>query len=155
MVAEFKSHVLSRDEKGFMGIPFKRLLLAGVGGGLIYTLAKITVSDWSIPLAIAAATAFILLTAPQGGIPRWQRLLYRARGSLMLFAARHPESISGNATRLLELPADLVALDAGVIFAPPPMFTEADLTEWVTFAQAEDADHDDGLVFVDRPLEVK
>jgi len=70
MVAEFKSHVLSRDEKGFMGIPFKRLLLAGVGGGLIYTFAKVAASGWSISLAIAAAIAFILLTAPQGGIPR-------------------------------------------------------------------------------------
>ncbi len=56
MVAEFKSHVLSRDEKGFMVIPFKRLLLAGVGGGLIYTFAKVAASDWSIPLAIAART---------------------------------------------------------------------------------------------------
>jgi hypothetical protein len=28
VAAELKSHVLRRDEKGFMGIPFKRLLLA-------------------------------------------------------------------------------------------------------------------------------
>ena len=155
MVAEFKSHVLSRDEKGFMGIPFKRLLLAGVGGGLLYTLGKIAAPDWSVPLAMAGAAAFILLTAPQGGIPRWQRLLYHARGSLMLLAAHHPESISGNAARLLELPAELTMLDAGVIFAPPAMLAEADLTEWVTFAQAQDADRGDGLVFVDTLLEVK
>ncbi len=155
MVAEFKSHVLSRDEKGFMGIPFKRLLLAGVGSGLIYSLAKITISDWSRPLAIAAGAVFILFTSPQGGIPRWQRLLYHARGSLMLFAVRHSDSSLGNAVHVLELPDDLTTLDAGVIFAPPMILTEADLTEWVTFAQAKDADHNDGLVFVDTPLEVK
>lgn len=40
MVAEFKSHVLSRDEKGFMGIPFKRLLLAGGGVVLSTPLPK-------------------------------------------------------------------------------------------------------------------
>ena len=38
MAADFKSHVLMRDEKGLFGIPFKRLLLAGVGGGLTYTI---------------------------------------------------------------------------------------------------------------------
>src|SRR5262249_46785736 len=121
MVAEFKSHVLSRDEKGFMGIPFKRLLLAGVGGGLIYTFAKIAVSDWSIPLAIAAGVIFIVLTAPQGGIPRWQRFLYYVRGSLMLLAARSPDSPSGSIARTMELPAELVTLDAGVIFAAPTL----------------------------------
>ena len=35
------------------------------------------------------------------------------------------------------------------------LLTEANLTEWVTFAQAQDADRDDGLVFMDIPLEVK
>ncbi len=155
MVAEFKSHVLSRDEKGFMGIPFKRLLLSGVGAGLIYTVTKIVASDWSIPLAIVAAVVFILLTAPQGGIPRWQRFLYYVRGSLMLLAAHNPDSPSGSIARTLELPAELITLDAGVIFAAPMLLTEANLTEWVTFAQAQDADRDDGLVFVDTPLEVK
>jgi hypothetical protein len=155
MVAEFKSHVLSRDEKGFMGIPFKRLLLAGVGGGLVYTFTKIAVSDWSIPLAIAIGIIFIVLTAPQGGVPRWQRFLYYVRGSVMLSADRHPEGIVGSLARIMELPAELVTLDAGVIFAPPTVLTEANLTEWVTFAQAEDADRNDGLVFVNAPLEVK
>jgi len=155
MAAEFKSHVLSRDEKGLMGIPFKRLLLSGVGGGLVYTLAKVVAADWSIPLAIAAGIACIFLTAPQGGIPRWQRLQYGMRGSLMLLAARSPDSASGSIARMLELPAELVVLDGGAIFAPAIITTEANLTEWVTFAQAEESDRNDGLVFVDTPLEVK
>ncbi len=55
MVAEFKSHVLSRDEKGFMGVPFKRLMLVGVGGGIVYTLGKFALPDVAIPVALAAA----------------------------------------------------------------------------------------------------
>lgn len=153
MVAEFKSHVLLRDEKGFLGVPFKRLLLAGVGGGLMYTLAKIVAPDWSVPLALIASVALVIMTALQGGIPRWQRIVYQVRGSLLLSATRSPQSISANAAKLLELPAELVKLDGTVLFAPPVTLTEADLAEWVTFAQAADADHDDGLMFVDALLE--
>jgi hypothetical protein len=39
--------------------------------------------------------------------------------------------------------------------APPLETGEANLAEWVTFAQARDADHDDGLVFLESPSEVK
>ncbi|MEL6149739.1 MAG: NADH-quinone oxidoreductase subunit M, partial [Chloroflexota bacterium] len=34
------------------GIPFKRLLLAGVGGGLTYSLFGLAMSGWSIPVAV-------------------------------------------------------------------------------------------------------
>jgi hypothetical protein len=40
MAADFKSHILSRDEKGFGGIPFKRLLFGGIAGGFTYTLFR-------------------------------------------------------------------------------------------------------------------
>ena len=36
MVAEIKSHVLRRDEKGMFGIPFKRLLGAGIGAVVVF-----------------------------------------------------------------------------------------------------------------------
>lgn len=62
MAADFKSHVLMRDEKGFMGIPFKRLLLAGVCGGLTYTLARLASPDWSIPVGIAVAVFALVMT---------------------------------------------------------------------------------------------
>ena len=45
MTADFKSHVLRRDEKGFAGIPFRRLLVSGVSGGLVYTLTRICCQD--------------------------------------------------------------------------------------------------------------
>lgn len=149
MVAEFKSHVLSRDEKGFMGVPFKRLMLAGVGGGITYTLGKFALPDFAIPLALLVGLLLVILTAPRGGIPRWQRLVYQVRGSLMLAAAQRPASLTGNVGKLVEIPADLVRLDAETLFTPPAAEVEANLAEWVTFAQVADADRGDGLEFVE------
>ncbi len=79
MVAEFKSHVLSRDEKGFLGIPFKRLLLAGVGGGLVYTVGKVAFPDWAIPLAVGISVLLVYFTSARGGISRWRRSLSLSR----------------------------------------------------------------------------
>jgi hypothetical protein len=149
MVAEFKSHVLSRNEKGFLGVPFKRLLLAGVGGGICYTVGKLALPDVAIPLAFGMGLLLVILTAPRGGIPRWQRLVYQVRGGLMLSAAQSPVSLAGSIGKLVELPADLAHLDAETLFAPPAVDVEANLAEWVTFAQAADADRGDGLELVE------
>ena len=86
MAANLKSHVLRRDEKGFMGIPFKRLLFAGVGGGMVLIITRFAVGNLAFVLAFVAFIAALALTGPRGGIPLWQRLLYRLRGSLMLAA---------------------------------------------------------------------
>ncbi len=153
MVAEFKSHVLSRDEKGFLGIPFKRLLLAGVGGGLVYTVGKVAFPDWAIPLAVGISVLLVYFTSARGGISRWRRSLYRVRGNLMLAVVQQPGGLSASLARMLELPSELVTLDGGMMFAPPYAAVEADLAEWVTFAQARDADREDGLELVTEPLE--
>src|SRR5690606_30923631 len=92
MAADFKSHVLLRDENGLFGIPFKRLLLAGVGGGMTYTSFILAVPGWSIPVAVITALLMVILTGLRGGIPLWSRLIYRLRGSLLLIAARSPRS---------------------------------------------------------------
>ncbi len=154
MAAEFKSHILRREEKGALGVPFKRLLLAGVGGGLVYTLGKIALPDWALPLAFAAGGLLLYFTAALGGLPRWQRLLYRLRGSLMLAAAEQPRSLLANVAAWLELPLELTTLEANALFAPPAIGQALNVAEWVTFAQAQDADHDDGLILVDTPAEV-
>lgn len=153
MAANLKSHVLRRDEKGFMGIPFKRLLFSGVGGGMVLIITRFAVGNLSFVLAFVAFIAALALTGPRGGIPLWQRLLYRVRGSLMLAAARKPNSPLGQLGNLFEVPADLVTLDGGVVFAPPEGEVETDMTEWITFAHAKEADQDSGLVFVETPLE--
>jgi hypothetical protein len=152
LAADFKSHVLMRDEKGFMGIPFKRLLLAGVCGGLTYTLARIAAPEWSIPAGIVFAVFVLVMTGTRGGLPLWQRLMYRARGSLLLAAARDSQGFFGQIGRSLELPVELVKLEAAVVFAPAQPNYDIDMREWVTFARAAEADRDDGLVFVDAPM---
>lgn len=152
MAADFKSHVLRRDEKGFMGIPFKRLLLAGVSGGMLLILARFAVGNWAFPLAILAVVLVLALTGSRGGLPLWQRLLYRVRGRLMLAAARQPTSLAGRLGAALEVPTGLVTLDGVVLFAPPDAEVEADMTEWITFASAAEVDRDAGLVIVDRAL---
>ena len=152
MAADFKSHVLRRDEKGFMGVPFKRLLLAGLSGGMTLILARFALGNGAFLAATFAFALALTLTAPRGGLPLWQRLLYRLRGRLTLAAARKPHSPAGRLGALLDMPTDLVTLDAATLFAPPETPAEADMTEWVTFARADEADHDAGLVFVEKPL---
>ena len=152
MAADFKSHVLMRDEKGFIGIPFKRLLLGGVAGGLTYTLFNIALPSWSIPAGVVLAIVVLVMTGTRGGLPLWQRLLYRVRGSLLLAAARDTQGLLGSLAKSLELPIELVKLDAAVVFAPAQPNYDIDMREWVTFARAAEADRDDGLVFVDAPM---
>ncbi len=152
MAADFKSHVLLRDEKGFFGIPFKRLLLAGVGGGLTYTLCNIVLPAWAIPAGAALAVVSLVMSGTRGGLPLWQRLLYRVRGSLLLAAGRDAQGLFAGLAKSLELPVELVRLDAAVVFAPAQPSYDIDMREWVTFARAAEADHDDGLVFVDAPM---
>jgi hypothetical protein len=153
MAADLKSHVLRRDEKGLLGIPFKRLLLAGVCGGAVLILARFAVGGWAFLLAGLAVLSTLALTSSRGGLPLWQRLVYRLRGSLMLAVECQPTSLAGRLGTTLEMPTGLVALDAAAIFAPPGGDVETDMTEWITFARADEADHDSGLVFVEKPLE--
>jgi hypothetical protein len=152
--ATFKSNVLLRDEKGFVGIPFKRLLLAGVGGGLTYSASRIFAPDWSISLAIGFAIVLLAMTSPRGGIPRWQRLLYRLRGSLMLTMLDQPDSLAASLGKFLELRPSLVLLDGAQIFVPvqSQLHTPVDWSEWVTFSEASEALHDEGLVVVESPV---
>jgi hypothetical protein len=152
MAADLKSHVLRRDEKGFAGVPFKRLLLAGVVGGMTLILARFAFGNGAFVLAVITVVLTLALTGSRGGLPLWQRLVYRARGSLMLAAARKPKSPTGRMGIALDVPAGLVALDSEVVFAPPEQSIEADMTEWITFARSDEADHDAGLVFVEQAL---
>jgi hypothetical protein len=153
VAADFKSHVLRRDEKGFAGIPFKRLLLGGVSGGMVLIITRFALGNLAFLLAALTFFLALILTGPRGGLPLWLRLLYRLRGGLMLAVERRPKSINGRIGTALDVPTGLVTLDAEVVFAPPEGEVEADMTEWITFAHANEADHDSGLVFLEKPLE--
>ena len=149
MAADFKSHILRRDEKGMFGIPFPRLLLAGVGGGLAYTAFSLLLPGWAIPLGIVCGLLLVIFTGNRDGLPRWRRWLIRWRGSLLLAAADNPSGFAAWIVKALDLPPDLAVLDGERVFAPPDVVGELDLREWITFATAADQD---GLVFVDTPL---
>src|SRR6266568_4129543 len=101
--AEFKSHILRRDEKGMFGVPFKRLLFSGLGGGMVTTICKIPLPDASVPLGILSAIALIILTAPRGGIPRWKHIVYAWRWRLMTAALTTPNSILGSIGLMFQL----------------------------------------------------
>jgi hypothetical protein len=149
MAVDFKSHVLRRDEKGLFGIPFKRLLGAGVGGGLAYTVLQMVVPAYAIPFGVVLAFCIITLTAQRGGIALWERLLFRIRGRLLIIASTYPNSLIAQVVDLLDLPPDLVQLDGTSVFSPPHAHHDIDLREWITFAHAGERD---GLTFVDSPM---
>lgn len=153
MAADFKSHILSRDEKGFGGIPFKRLLFGGIAGGLTYTVFRLALPNIAVPVGMVVALVVIVMTAPRGGLPLWMRLWLNLRGAILLAAAENPVGIAAEVAKLLSLPTDAALLDGHRLFAPPAGLVEVDLSEWVTFARARDLDRGDGLVFVGSPLE--
>ncbi len=97
MAADLKSHVLLRDEKGLLGIPFKRLLLAGVAGGMGYTLIRLVLPGWAAGAGVVVALGVLILSGTRGGLPLWQRWVLALRGSLLLAAVRQPEGLAGRA----------------------------------------------------------
>lgn len=152
MAADFKSHVLLRDEKGFGGVPFKRLLLGAVSGGFAYTLFHLTAPSVAIPVALIVAVLGIVLTSLRGGLPLWLRLWLHLRGSLLLRATAHPLGMFSDLARLFNVPVESAHLDGAQVFAPPVGLMQIDLREWITFARSRDLDQNDGLVFVDAPM---
>src|SRR5260221_12685615 len=101
--ATFKSNVLVREEKGFAGIPFKRIMLAFMGGALAYMFSRFVVGGWSALVGVATAVLTVILTAPRGGIPLWQGLLYRVRGRPLVAQIEGPESWPRRLGKFLEL----------------------------------------------------
>ncbi len=148
MVAEFKSHVLRRDEKGMFGIPFKRLLGAGVGAVVIFMIARIVFPIGAIPFGFVGFIGLLILSAQRGGLSLYTRLLYRVRGWFIIAAASQPDSLIAQAAETLELPIHLVMLDGTQVYAPPEKAVEVDLSQWETYA-APDEDGQ-GLVFVEE-----
>jgi len=119
MAADFKSHILSRDEKGFGGIPFKRLLFGGIAGGLTYTVFRLALPNIAIPVGIIVALVMIVLTAPRGGLPLWMRLLLNLRGSILLASVSKPTGFAGEMARMLNLSTETAVLDSSLVLLHP------------------------------------
>ena len=148
MVAEIKSHVLRREEKGMFGIPFKRLLAAGIGGVIVFMVARLVFPLGAIPLGLVGFISVLLLSAQRGGLSLYTRLLYRVRGWLIIAAASQPGGKLAQLADMLELPTHLVVLDGTQVFAAYEKLQEVDLSQWETYA-APDEDGA-GLIFVEK-----
>jgi hypothetical protein len=145
--AEFKSHVLRRDEKGLFGIPFKRLLFSGLGGGMVTTMTKMVTPEWSVPLGIVSMFVFLFLTAPRGGIPRWQVLLFHLRWRLVTGVTLAPKSVMGTLGQALRLPYGGLDIDGAAVFRPDDESApRTTLTDWVSFARYDAEDTSEALL---------
>jgi hypothetical protein len=150
MVAEIKSHVLRRDEKGFLGIPFKRWLLSGVIGGMVFAVGSIALSGGGIALGFGVALGVLILTGERYGMPRWLRWWLAWRGLLILRAVAHPQGLAARLTDWLDIPVQAVMVVEGdQLFAPPSDTTLVEPSEWISLLDPH-AENDD-LIFIDQP----
>ncbi len=150
--AEFKSHVLRREEKGLFGIPFKRLLFSALAGGAVTTVTKIPLPDLSVLLGIASVFVFLFLSAPRGGIPRWKLILFGIRWQLMMAAVLAPTSLAGSIGQALGFPREGLDIDGDVVFKPDgESAPRTALTDWISFSRYDSSDTSEGLVFSPIP----
>ncbi len=150
--ADFKSHVTRREEKGLFGIPFKRLLLAGCGGGMALVISRIPFPNLSLLVGLAATLLFLVLTAPRGGIPRWQVWWLDWRWRFGTASITAPDSLWGSLARLLQLPPESPDVDGSIVFSPDAETPErTDLADWMLFARWSAVDHGDGLFLLSSP----
>src|SRR5258708_3767850 len=153
--ATFKSNILVREEKGFFGIPFKRIMLAFMAGAMIYMVSNFLIGGSSLVLGIVSAVLTVILTQPRGGIPLWQRLLYRGRGSLIMAQVDAPGSMVASLGKLLELHTDLLVLSGDELFrAPDDDEAEAvDWSQWLTYTDPAQAQSGEALQLVEGPAD--
>jgi hypothetical protein len=149
---DFKSHVTLRDEKGMFGIPFKRLLLAGCGGGMILVLSRIPFPDLSLLFGLGGTLALVWLTAPRGGIARWQMLLLDWQWRLVTAPILAPGSVLGQLARLLQLTVQSPDVTGEAIFTPEGDAAQrTDLADWALFSAPWAVDDGDGLLLLRSP----
>ena len=150
--ATFKSHVLRRDEKGMLSIPFKRWLGAGLGGAVVMTLLKIFLPDLSIGAGLVGFVLALYFTSPQGGVARWQRLLLQWQWTLRVAVSTAPHGLLGQLGTSLQLSTAPLYLDGDTFFHPQgEVAPRTQLTDWVAFWRPLDVTTGNGLVFSQQP----
>src|SRR5713226_4447766 len=150
--ATFKSNILVREEKGFFGIPFKRIMLAFMSGALIYMVSNFIVGGFSLVCGVVCGVLTVILTGPRGGIPLWQRLWYRLRGWLILAQVDAPGSTAASLGKFLELHMDALVFAGDDLFRAPDDEAEVlDWSEWLAFPDPAQARSGDALQIVEGP----
>src|SRR5258708_12108285 len=151
--ATFKSNILVREGKGFFGIPFKRIMLAFMSGALIYMISNFIVGGFSLVCGVVCGVLTVILTGPQGGIPLWQRLMYRLRGWLIMAQVDAPGSTAASLGKLLELHTDALVFSGDDLFRVPDDEAEVlDWSEWLAFTHPPQPRTDPALQLLEDPL---
>ena len=150
MAAQFKSNVRLREEKGFGSVSMKRLIFCGVGAVLVFMVLRFTpLSGVALPLLVVVFILLLVLTGSRGGLPLWQRLLLGLRGVLVLAAARKPHGAAAQVAQMLNLDPTIVHLSQSLLFKSKyKAVTDTDWSEWVIFANLEEAEGARGLRFI-------
>ncbi|MHB8629181.1 MAG: hypothetical protein ACYDBJ_21635 [Aggregatilineales bacterium] len=144
-VERLKSHTLRRDEKGLFGIPFKRLLVAGMSGGIVLSLTQNALGDVAaFAIAFACALVALMLTASRGGIPLWRRLIYGVRARAILLALDNPQL-----RQWLKVSSDELTLDASRLFRSAALPSVTEVTDWALYRDPTDLSQ--ALALVDSP----
>jgi len=148
--ATFRGHVLKREEKGLLGIPFKRWLLSGLGAGLLMVVLRLFLPDVALFASGLTFVALLVYLSPRGGISRYQRALLDWRWSLRVAALQLPESFLGSLGRALGIDLRSLDLDGDEIFkAKASIAPRTALTDWVSFRDPAEVE---GLRFVPLPV---
>ena len=141
---KIKSHVLRREEKGFAGIPFKRLMMAAMGGAMVYMITSST-GTLSMVLSGVSGLLVIVLTTPGGGLPLWQRLWYAIRARLMLTSFGQPTGLTARISQWLGLPVNQIEIDGNQVFRAEAEVQLTRIEDWQFFT------HGTGLTFAPPP----
>lgn len=149
MVAQFKSNVRRREEKGLGSVSMKRLIFCGVVAVPPFMLLRFTpLAPVAMPLLLANFIALLILTGERGGVPLWARLLANWRGALVLASARHPASLRAWLARALNLDAASARLQSAVLF-PMSGATVDHHDRWSLYGSLHEAETSAGLHFVE------
>jgi len=149
MAAQFKSNVRRREEKGFGSVSMKRLIFCGVGAVLVFMVLRFTpLAPISLPLLVGVFALLLLLTAPCGGLPLWQRLLLGLRAGVILAAAHHPTGIAALLAKALNFDPSVVHLHHRRLFLTVAEEDEADFSDWSLYADLSEAEQTAGLFFI-------
>lgn len=150
MAAQFKSNVRLREEKGIGSVSMKRLIFCGVGAVLVFMVLRFTfLSNVALLMLVVVFAFLLILTGSRGGLPLWQRLLLGFRGGVVLAAARNPHGIAAQLAQMLNLDPSVVHLSQNWLFkSKQTVRVDADWSEWVIFANLDEAEGARGLRFI-------
>ena len=93
MVARMKSRVLVREEKAIGTVTMKRIMVCGMGAGVVYYTAQFLLPICSLPALIGVFVILLYATGDRYGVPRYRWLVDGWKGQFLLNAYLHPRGM--------------------------------------------------------------